>query len=42
MAAYEELVQLIGKKDIEKAHKDLVIRGGNFASGKLCESINIV
>lgn len=41
MAAYEELVQLIGKKDIVKAHKDLVIRGGNFASGKLCEYMDL-
>ncbi|MBR6168573.1 hypothetical protein IKQ74_01350 [Candidatus Saccharibacteria bacterium] len=41
MAAYEELVELIGKKDIVKAHKDLVIRGGNFASGKLCEYMDL-
>lgn len=41
MAAYEELVQLIGKGDIVKAHKDLVIRGGNFASGKLCEYMDL-
>ena len=41
MAAYEELEQLIGKEDIIKAHKDLVIRGGNFASGKLCEYMDL-
>ena len=41
MAAYEELAELISKEDIVKAHKDLIMRGGTFASGKLCEYMDL-
>lgn len=41
MAAYEELTQLISKDDIIKSHKDLIIKSGNFASGKLCEYMDL-
>ena len=41
MAAYEELAELISKEDIVKAHKDLIVRGGTFASGKLCEYMDL-
>ena len=41
MAAYEELVELISREDIVKAHKDLIMRGGTFASGKLCEYMDL-
>lgn len=41
MSAYEEITRLIGNDNIVKAHKDLVMRGGNIANGKLCEYMDL-